>query len=147
MNKDRRHDFDEALLTGYLDGMLNQSKEQLVSVHLEDCAECRAQLGEMERIREATMSTTFRSPADDQWDEGPRGDASRVSRGLGWMILGAWIVALTGFVIGRIWQESESLFEALLAFGGISGVLLLLVSVGLDRLKTMKTDRYRGVEK
>lgn len=147
MREERRHDFDETLLSGYLDDALPQGESQLVRVHLEDCAECRAELADMERIREATMSTTFRSPSDDQWDERPRGVTSRLARGLGWTLLAAWGLAMTGFVIGRIWQESDNWFEALLAFGGISGLLLLLVSVGLDRLESMKTDRYKGVEK
>ena len=49
--------FDEALLTGYLDRVLTQSDEQRVRVHLEDCATCRAAVDDMKRLREVTMST------------------------------------------------------------------------------------------
>lgn len=147
MSEDRRHEFDETLLTGYLDGVLTQEKEQAARIHLEDCPDCRNQLAEMRRIREATMSTTFRTPADDQWSERPRSRSSRLSLGLGWTVLLIWVVALAGFVIGQIWNGPEGWFEKLLAFGGITGFLLLLMSVALDRFKIAKTDRYRGVEK
>lgn len=33
--------FDDALLSGYVDGALPQMDEQLVRVHLEDCETCR----------------------------------------------------------------------------------------------------------
>lgn len=147
MNEHRRHTFDETLLTGYLDGVLTQEKEQLVRLHLEDCADCETQFTEMRQIRETTMSTTFRTPVDDQWSERPRNRSSRLSLGLGWTILVIWIVAVAGFVVGQIWSGPEGWFEKLLAFGGITGFLLLLVSVALDRFEIAKTDRYRGVEK
>ena len=35
------HGFDEALISGYLDGELTQGDAQRVRVHLEDCAVCQ----------------------------------------------------------------------------------------------------------
>lgn len=37
--------------------------------------------------------------------------------------------------------------EQLVAFVPLSGIVLLLVSVLIDRLKAMRTDRYREVQK
>ena len=71
--------FDEALLSGYLDRGLTQLDEQRVRVHLEDCETCRAAVDEMKRLREVTMSTEFDVPTDDQWSEIPRSRASRFS--------------------------------------------------------------------
>ncbi len=139
--------FEEALLTGYLDGMLTQGDRQRVAVHLEDCQICRRTVEQMRELREATMTTRFATPPDDQWNEAPRGAASRLSFGLGWLVLVVWVVGVTGFALGQLWSSPESLIEKLLVFGGVSGVVLLFLSVLIDRLKTMSSDRYRGVEK
>ena len=58
--------------------------------------------------------------------ERPRSNAGRLSFGAGWIVL----------VVGK-----------LILFGGWTGFGLLFLGVLLDRLKAMKTDRYREVEK
>ncbi len=147
MNEKCGRTFDEALLTGYLDGVLTQADDQRVRLHLEECADCRGLIDEMRETREATMTTRFELPADDQWNEAPRGLASRLSFGLGWTVLLIWAVGLLGLTVGHIWSDGMPLTEKLLLFGGLSGGALLFLSVLIDRLKTMRNDPYRRVEK
>jgi anti-sigma factor RsiW len=147
MSSDREHGFDEALLSGYLDGMLTQQDTQRIRLHLESCTSCRRVVDEMKSIREVTMTSTSSTPPDDQWDERPRGGVSRLSFGLGWAIVIAWIVGLIGFALGQLWSGPESLTEKLLIFSAITGFALLLLSVVIDRLKRFQSDRYRRVEK
>ena len=139
--------FDEALLTGYLDGVLTQADDQRVRLHLEDCAGCRRLIDEMSEAREATMTTRFELPTDDQWNEAPRGLASRLTFSLGWVLLLIWAVGMLGLAVGHLWSQAMPLTEKLLLFGGISGGALLLVSVLIDRLKAMRNDPYRRVER
>ena len=139
--------FDEALLTGYLDGALTQAEDQLVRIHLEECADCRRLIDELRELREATMTTRFELPADDQWNEAPRGLASRLSFRLGWILLLAWAVGLAGLVVGHVWTDDMPLSEKLLIFGGLSGAALVLVSVLIDRLAVMRNDPYRRVQR
>ena len=141
-----RRPFEESLLTGYLDHALTQEQEQRVRIHLEDCGSCRALVEELETMRKATMSTEFKVPSDDQWDESPRGTASGLAFGVGWLLLVIWIVGMSGFALGEAWKGTFSLPEKL-AFGGLFGVALLFLSVVIDRLRTWKTDRYRRVKK
>jgi anti-sigma factor RsiW len=147
MSKKCGRSFDEALLTGYLDGVLTQANDQRVRLHLESCTDCRRLIDEMRETREATMTTRFELPADDQWNEAPRGLASRLSFGLGWSLLLIWAVGMLGLVVGHLWSEALPLTEKLLLFGGLSGGALLLLSVLIDRLKTMRNDPYRRVER
>ena len=77
----------------------------------------------------------------------PSGGVSRLSFGLGWAIVIAWIVGLIGFALGQLWSGPESLTEKLLIFSAITGFALLLLSVVIDRLKRFQSDRYRRVEK
>jgi len=139
--------FDEALLTGYLDQVLTQEEEQRVRLHLEDCAACRSLVDDLKEMREAAMTTQFNVPTDDQWREAPRGAASSLAFGLGWLMVIVWLVGISGFVLGQLWSGPETLTEKLLAFGLASGVALLFFSVLIDRIRTYKTDRYRRVQK
>lgn len=139
--------FEESLLSGYVDHALTQGDDQRVRVHLEDCEVCRRTVEEIRELREVTMTTDFALPPDDQWRESPRGGLSILSRGLGWIVLVAWGVGLLGFTLGQVWNGPGSLLEKLLAFGGFLGFALLFTSVLIDRLRAAKTDRYREVER
>ena len=139
--------FDEALMTGYLDGVLTQSDDQRVRLHLDECEDCRRLIDEMREAREATMTTRFELPTDDQWNEAPRGLASRLGFGLGWTLLLVWAVGMLGLVVGTIWQDGMPWTVKLLLFGGLTGGALLLLSVLIDRLKVLGKDPYRRVQK
>lgn len=139
--------FDEVLLSGYLDRALTQADEQRVRLHLEDCGACRALVDELSELRKATMNAQFNVPADDQWSEAPRGGGSRLSLGLGWILLVTWLACVIGYGAWELWTSDEPLLAKLLVFGGWTAFGLLLLGVLLDRLKTLKTDRYREVQK
>jgi len=139
--------FAEELLSGYLDGALTQGDRQRVRLHLEDCPDCRARFQEMTTLREATMTTRFAIPADDQWDETPRGALSLWSRRLGWALVVTWAAGLACFLLWQIAAGPESLLEKTVIFGGILGVVLLFISVLSDRLRAIPTDRYTQVHK
>ena len=152
MKESRRVDrcgrnFDEALLSGFLDRTLTQADDQRVRVHLEDCVECRSTLDELTRLRESTMQTEFKVPSDVQWSEMPRSRTSRFSQRIGWTIVSAWLLGLAGFAAWQLVTSEEPLVAKVLIFSGWTGVSLLLLGIALDRLKAMKTDRYREVQK
>lgn len=147
MSSQCRNDFDQALLSGYLDGVLTQQDSQGVRLHLESCTSCSHLVEELKTTREVTMTSTFATPPDDQWDERPSGGLSRLSFGLGWTILIIWFVAIVGFALGQLWSSPESLAEKLLIFSALTGVTLLLLSVLIDRLKRLGSDRYGRIEK
>ena len=146
MNRCTRN-FDDTLLSGYLDRALTQADDQRVRVHLETCDECRVAFETLTQLRETTMNTTFAVPADDQWSEAPRGHLSALSRRAGWTILAAWLIGLSGYTAWELIASSEPLFVKLLIVGGWTGISLLLIGVLLDRRSALKSDRYRGVQR
>jgi anti-sigma factor RsiW len=144
---DPRHGFDEALISGYLDGELTQGEAQRVRVHLEDCAPCRATADELKKLKEATMSSEFKVPDDNSWNEAPRGGASRLLRNAGLLIGLIWIVGIGMWMIWELANDPEALVGLLLVGGFLLSAGLILASVLIDRRRDMKTDRYRRVQK
>jgi len=139
--------FDESWITGYLDGELTQAEAQQVRIHLEDCATCRGLFDDLTHIREATMTTPFPTPSDDQWDETPRGVVSRLSRNLGWLLLGLSSIGLAGLVAWQILTETSGRFEQLLILALGVALMGLFLSVLIDRIRARGSDRYRRVKK
>ena len=139
--------FDEALLSGYLDGVLTQGDEQRVRLHLEDCGACRTTLEEMRGLRGTTLGTEFRLPSDEQWSERPRSRGSALSMRVGWLVVVVWLVGLLGYSAWSLITSDDPVWAKVLVFGGWTGFGLLLLGVLLDRLKVMQTDRYREVKK
>ncbi len=143
-----QHEFNEALLSGYLDGELTQGDAQRVRLHLEGCAECSSVVDELRSLREATMNTEFQVPEDTQWDETPRGAVSQLLHNMGWLTYGLWFVGVVAYLLWQINTDSESVqWEALLGFGLVLGFVLIVLSALVDRLKTSKDDPYRKVKK
>lgn len=139
--------FDESLLSGYLDGELTQGEAQRVRVHLEDHPESRRLLEEMAAMRDAALSTRLPVPDDDQWDPAPRGPLSRMSRRIGWLLVLVWMAATVTLGVRGWWTADAPWTVKAFAVVAVGGPLLLLVSVLVDRLRVMKTDRYRRVKR
>jgi len=145
---ERRHEFDDALLSGYLDGELTQADDQRVRLHLETCADCRSMTDQMTKLRKATMNAEFRVPDDTQWDETPRGAISRLLHSFGWLIAGLWVAGIVAYLVWQTTTDSESIqFEGVLSFGLLLAFGLIVLSALVDRLKTRKNDPYRKVLK
>ena len=141
------HDFDETLISGYLDGELTQGEAQRVRVHLEDCAECRSTADRLNEIKEATMTTEFKVPKDTQWDEAPKTPWSGALRNMAAAIGIAWFLVMTGVVVWQVATDSEDIWEVLIVFGFLLAAGLVLLSVLIDRLQTRKNDPYRRIQK
>lgn len=140
-------EFDETLLSGYVDSELTQADNQRVRLHLEDCPSCRSLVDDLLQIREAAMETYFPVPKDEEWREAPRSQGSRWFRRVGWILLTVWILGAGWLAAGAFLTGSALWYEKVLIAVFAGGGLLLFLSVLLDRIKALKTDRYGRVEK
>jgi predicted anti-sigma-YlaC factor YlaD len=118
-----------------------------VDLHLESCSSCRSLFDTMTAVRGAARETRFAVPPDEQWQERPRTTGSRWVRNVGWSLLAVWAVTLGGFLLFQLASSGEPLWEKVAVLGGLGAAGILLVSVLLDRLHDLPTDRYRGVQK
>lgn len=147
MNQQCHPAFEESLFSGYVDGELTQADNQRVQLHLDGCPACQALVDDMQQIREAAMTTDFPVPTDEEWREAPRGPGSAWTRRLGWMLVLAWIIGAICLAILGFIQGSAAWYEKALVGALVGGGLLLFVSVLIDRLQALKSDRYGRVRK
>ena len=68
-------------------------------------------------------------------------------RDFGWLGMVLWVLGVAGFGLWKLATDLENLWPNLFVFGFWLGFGLVGVSVLLDRLKDLKTDRYRRVLK
>lgn len=134
--------FDEEMLSGFLDGSLPHRDMQRLRLQLEEQPELRRELEEMRAIRQSALATRFTPPAPEAWPELPQSRASGLSRSMGWLILCSWLLVVTGWTLWRFLSSHEDPLEIFLVLGLPGAVLLLFVSVLMDRLSTLKDDRY-----
>jgi hypothetical protein len=138
--------FDEELLSGFLDGALSQLDAQRVRLRLEEDAEARQVFAELRLLRQAARSTRL-PPPEIEWPELPRHMPTRIGRAAGFAILIVWVLLVSGLGIRFFLAEGTTPLRALLYLGLPAGVLLLLLSVVADRLRALRHDRYRGVQR
>ena len=135
------------MLSAFLDDELTQAESQRVRLHLEDCADCRQSLEELQALHETAQAIEFPAPDRDEIDQLEAALSVRGPRLVGWtliLIAGAiWV----GYAVYRLVTQPSVDFEELLLAGTVIGFLLLLVSVLRQRLLELPHDRYRRVRK
>ncbi|GAB4236260.1 MAG: hypothetical protein Kow00109_09750 [Acidobacteriota bacterium] len=138
----------EVLLSGYLDGELTQQQSQRVELHLAECERCRQVLEELQEARRAAASLVLPEPAEREWKQMEATILERRTRRLGWLILLVWAVVTLAYGLFHVAvSPTEPLLAKILVFAFFLGMGLLFFSVLSERIRTRKTDRYRGVEK
>ena len=137
-------EFEEHLITGYIDGVLTQSERQKVRLRIEENQNTRALYEHLKEVREAQLDTPFE--LDDQWNEQPRGMLSRWLRNLGFFLL---IFVVLGFLslLFLTPEEDETLWVRLLAGGLLGSLAALFLSALIDRISASRSDIYIDVKR
>ena len=140
-------EFEEALLSGFVDAELTQADRQKVRLHMEECPQCASLVSELRELRETARSTEFHTPADDEWSERPRSVVSLWLRRSGWALVTVWLLLAAWLAITGFLTDGSSWLEKAMILGLIGGGGFLFLSVILDRIEALKSDRYGRVEK
>ncbi|MEM6454904.1 MAG: hypothetical protein AAF772_07395 [Acidobacteriota bacterium] len=141
----RRGPIDEVLISGYLDGALTHAEAQRVRIVLEDDADARALYHDLRRMREAARHTDIAVLPDEAWPELPTTRGSRWLRSLGFVLMVVWVVVISALALWQFLSQAGDPIEIFLVLGLPGAFVLLFLSVLIDRIKALKTDRYRGV--
>jgi uncharacterized membrane protein len=138
----------DVLISGYIDGELTQQERQKVDVHLQECLKCRDSLQKLETVQQRVHGLEIPEPSRKEWEDMENYVMLRLFRKIGWIIVIVW---LSGTAAYGLYEFASAPAEPLLAkvavFGLLFGVVMLFVSVLLERSRELRTDRYRGVQK
>ena len=140
------------LLMAHIDGEISPDEEQELQQHLKDCAECSAELEEMQKLKEVTSAMRVVTPEDELWNGYWLGIYKRIERGIGWILtsIGAAIVLFYGAVyavrgILNAPDMSTPLKAGVLLL--LAGVCVLFVSVVRQRIFAWRNERYKEVQR
>ena len=143
-----QHEEYEILLTGYVDGELNEEDRRRVEEHLHGCSTCTAELAGFRRLNDLVSHIKIREPQDPEIDRFWRALYNRMEWRGGWLLLLVGSFTVTAAVVVAVLTSSMlhwSLKAGLVAMA--AGLLLLFLSVLRLRLRTLPFDRYREVHR
>lgn len=140
------------MLSGKIDGELHGDLDRELSAHLEECEGCRGEHAELVRIKEVMTGMKFNEPEDKIWENYWAGVYNRLERNLGWILLSIGIISTLVYAMSQLWSEflhdqSLPLYFRVGVLALVAGAIVLLVSIGRERLKAIRTDRYREVKR
>ena len=137
----------QPLISGYVDGELGDEDRSRVESHLQHCRQCSQDLADFNKMKEVTRSMKFPEPTDRQLEFYWRGVYNRMERHLGWILFSIGAICLLGYggflLVKEILLNPEVPLILKIGLAGVvSGLVVLLVSIGRERLKVRKADRY-----
>ena len=135
------------LLSGYIDGELTQQQAQRVRVHCESCRACADELEQLEELRREVGSSRLSPLSDDIWREHMKEPTVEITRGLGWILLIAGILGISGIAVYEFVIDTSMATHIKVITGLVwPGMGALLASVLRQRLIERKSDKYKDVE-
>ncbi|MBN1825206.1 MAG: zf-HC2 domain-containing protein [Candidatus Eisenbacteria bacterium] len=139
------------LSMAYLDGEMSPEDRLEFEKHLEECGVCRTELEKLRRVKEVTARMRLADLEERDWEAYWTGVYNRLERGAGWIFFSAGAIVVLAFAACSLLRDFFfSPEEPLLLRCGVGflvlGLLILLVSVGRQRLHAWKRDPYRRVK-
>ncbi len=139
------YDF-RANLASYVDGELHGADLERFESHLAECTECmrditifRSLKGELQEMGIEKQEV----PGGTVWG----GVNKRITRPTGWIFLAIGVLMYLAYAVYTFIQSPMNLFEKLATGFVVIGFVVLLASVAYERIRSYKTDPYKGVEK
>ncbi len=140
------------LIPAYHADVLDKQQKRSVDEHIRTCAECRQEFEEMNKFEEVMQKMAFKQPPKETWEMYWTSVYNRLERGIGWIFLsiGAMILFFFGGykMVESIIQDPQTpllLKVGVLTF--MAGLVVLLVSIGREKLFVDKRERYKEIQK
>lgn len=127
-----------------LDDELPPERHAAVQAHVRTCAECRRDYTIFQQMKGDLRSMAFENETGPSlWDAVSR----RLFRPSGWLLVGLGSVSLAAWGIVSYITSPERLWTKLATGAVAIGLALLLLSAIFDRLRDLRTDRYKGIQR
>jgi predicted anti-sigma-YlaC factor YlaD len=138
----------EKLLILYIDDEISKEERDAVESHVSSCPHCKTLMDQYAKLKKTSSEISFTKPSDEAMDGYWAQISSRLSRGGGWtlLIIGSIILLLYAIYRFTVDPGVHSFVKVTIAAIMI-GIVLLFISVLIERIKDLKTDRYQGIKK
>lgn len=135
------------LLSGLLDRELTPRDRQRVEIHLETCPSCQRSYEELAALRQSVGRLSYGELTSEERNKIMSDMTTRTTRGVGWFLFVLGFLGLMGYAGYELWTDDTgpALIKILVA-SLLLGLVSLFVSVLWERLRTLKTDKYKDVE-
>ena len=139
------------LSMAYLDEEISPEDRLEFEKHLEECADCRRELEKLRRVKEVTARMKLADLEERDWEAYWGGVYNRLERGAGWIFFSIGAIVVLAFAAysalrGFFFDPAEPLLLRLGAGSLVLGLVILIVSVGRQRLHAWRRDPYRRVK-
>lgn len=142
----------EVMISGYLDGELDEEHLEELKKHLAECPACRKELERARMLKQSLDMLAIRTPEDEFWDGYWAGIYNRLERNTGWIFLSIGMLMLVAGGLTLLLRELLFSAETPLwvAIGGvfvIIGLTVLFVSLFRERTRINRHERYKDVRR
>lgn len=131
-------------LMRYLDDELPRDRHAAIAGHIEQCTECKRELIVFQALKGDLQRMVHENRVGPSvWTTVNR----RLMQPTAWLLLVAGTIGLAGWGAYAYATSPESFWEKLGAGAVVIGLALLLLSAIMDRLRDLKTDPYREIQR
>ncbi len=146
------HQKIKELISSYHNSHLSEDQKKMIEDHVEECEECRRELEEMGRFEEVMQKMELKQPPKEMWQVYWTSVYNRLERRIGWILLSIGAIIMLFFggykaVEGIIEDPTIPFIVKVGILAALGGLVILLVSVGRERIFVRKRERYKEVVK
>lgn len=130
-----------------LDGELGADEHRELEALVARDPALAGELARLRRVKEVTVTMALRKPSDELWDGYFHSTYRRAERRLGWLLVAAGTLVLTGWglwhIVESLWADSQTPVAIRAAVVAVLlGAIVLLFSVLREKLFTRRHDPY-----
>ena len=138
----------KGLLMGLIDQELTPGESSEIHDHLIKCEKCREEYEQLKESSSNIEGISFEEPQDEVLKNLWKRPYSRWIQFSGLvMVFAGWIFLVIYGLIEILRKSQEPFFSRIAVAAVFIGFLVLLFSVIRERIRTFKTDPYRGVKR
>ena len=136
------------LMMGLMDNELSAEEAAEVNDHMTRCRACREEYEALQKASADLKGVSYKEPRDVKLDRIWKAPYSRFTKIAGLvMVIGAWAVLAIYFVYEMIASGTGEAIPKMAIMIVLVGLVILLIAVIRDRIKTYKKDPYKEVNR
>lgn len=146
------HEQIKKLISSYHEDVLNNTQKKQVEEHIAACDECRHEFEEMRRFEEVMEKMELKQAPKEMWQVYWSSVYNRLERRVGWIFLSIGAIILLFFggykmVENIIVDPTIPLLLKVGILAALAGLVILLISIGRERIFVRQRERYKEVIK